>query len=89
MGKSKSAKSKWLIGVTGTALSAFVIGQVGGGQPNDAKTNLSEAPVTKSMSKQEQEYVKLDWSNYNINGSAVSDTVSGGVRASDRQTRRS
>ena len=80
---AKSHKSKWVIGITGTALSAFVISQVGANQPNQ---DLSSKPVlTKSMSKEEKEFVQLDWSNFTINGVVVSE----GVEPSDRQTRRS
>lgn len=79
---ANSKKSKWLIGLTGTALSAFVIGQVGGNQ-NDVKTqSMISAPI-ESMSKQEQEYAQLDWANYDVNGVKVT-----GVENRDRQTRR-
>ncbi|WP_066313737.1 hypothetical protein [Bacillus sp. FJAT-29814] len=79
---ANSKKSKWLIGLTGTALSAFVIGQVGGNQPNGETQSMISAPID-SMSKQEQEYVQLDWSNYEVNGVKVI-----GVENRDRQTRR-
>ncbi|CAH2714199.1 hypothetical protein BACCIP111895_01360 [Neobacillus rhizosphaerae] len=81
---AKSKKAKWTIGLTGTALSAFVISQIGGNQPSQSLQN-SEIVITKSMSKQEKEFVQLDWSNYEINGVVVS----GGVEQSDRQSRRS
>lgn len=76
-----SKKSKWIMGLTGTALSAFVIGQIGGNQPNQSY----EKEVTNTMSKQEKEFLQLDWSNYEINGVVVS----GGGEQSDRQSRRS
>ena len=80
---AKSNKSKWIIGITGTALSAFVISQVGANQQNQ---DLSPKSVlTKSMSREEKEFVQLDWSNFSINGAIVSE----GVKPSDRQTRRS
>lgn len=80
---AKSNKSKWMIGLTGTALSAFVISQVGA---NQVKTNLGtpESIAAESMSKQEKELIKLDWSNFDINGVQVSK----GVEQRDRQTRR-
>ncbi|WP_042454195.1 hypothetical protein [Neobacillus dielmonensis] len=89
MAKQNAVKAKWMIGLTGTALSAFVIGQVGTGETSESQINQSKLEITKSMTKQEQEYVQLDWSNYDINGITVSNTESGGVKASDRQTRRS
>lgn len=80
---ASSKKSKWLIGLTGTALSAFVIGQAGAIQPiNETQTMISNP--TKSMSKQEQEYVQLDWTSFGVIGTGVT-----GVENSDRQTKRS
>ena len=81
---AKSNRSKWVIGLTGTALSAFVISQVGANQANQGNTTMGTV-VTKSMSKQEKEFVQLDWTNYSINGVSVSE----GVVQSDRQSRRS
>ncbi|WP_066061911.1 hypothetical protein [Neobacillus soli] len=81
---AKSNKSKWMIGLTGTALTAFVIGQIGTNQPNQGSQNF-ETVITKSMSKQEKKFVQLDWSNYLINGVVDSE----GVGQSDRKTRRS
>lgn len=81
---AKSNKSKWIIGVTGTALSAFVITQISAGQTGQGIQN-DQTVITESMSEQEKEYVQLDWSNYAINGVTA---TKGGVQ-SDRQTRRS
>ena len=82
---AKSNKAKWLIGVTGTALSAFVISQVGANQ--QGQSLLSDQPIiTNSMSKEEKDFVQLDWSNYSIYGD---DVVTEGVVQSDRQTSRS
>jgi hypothetical protein len=82
---AKSKKSKWLIGVTGTALSAFVISQVGTNQQGQNLTS-DQSIITNSMSKEEKDFVQLDWSNYSINGD---DVVTNGVEQSDRQTSRS
>ena len=82
---AKSNKSKWLIGVTGTALSAFVISQVGANQ-QDQSLPTEQTIITKSMSKEEKDFVQLDWSNYSIFGD---DVVTEGVVQSDRQTSRS
>lgn len=93
---AKSNKSKWVIGLTGTALSAFVISQIGTGQANGGNTAKElKTNITKSMSTEEKEFVQLDWTSYEINragvtvtgGTGVTDT--GGAVQSDRQTRRS
>jgi hypothetical protein len=82
---AKSTNTKWLIGLTGTALSAFVISQIGANQPSSQALSPQETMITNSMSKQEKELVQLDWSNFTINGVVISE----GVAQSDRQTRRS
>lgn len=86
---AKSNKSKWIIGLSGAALSAFVISQVGAGQSQDP--TVKDTIPSASMSKQEQELVQLDWTNYSINGAAVSGGSSEQQQQSpsDRQTRRS
>jgi hypothetical protein len=58
---AKSNKSKWVIGLTGAALSAFVITQVSGTGGQDQVTNTKETITSVSMSKQEKELVQLDW----------------------------
>jgi hypothetical protein len=90
---AKSNKSKWIMGLSGAALSAFVIAQVGSGQNQGTTAEKNPAPAA-SMSKQEQELVQLDWSNYSINGTAVAGgtTVTQSQQPqqqSDRQTKRS
>jgi hypothetical protein len=86
---AKSNKSKWVIGLTGAALSAFVLTQVNGTSGQDQGVAAQEKTSTAGMSKQEKELVQLDWSNYSINGTAVSNSDTGGTLSSDRQTRRS
>lgn len=81
---AKSNKSKWILGLTGTALSAFVIGQIGGNQLNKSEMT-AQTISTKSMNAEEKKLLKLDWSNYSINGF----TLTKGVGSSDRQTKRS
>lgn len=80
----KSNQSKWVLGITGTALSAFVISQISVNQPSQGLPN-SEAIINKAMSKEEKEFAQLDWSNFSINGAVVSESV----MESDRNTRRS
>ncbi|MCM3571330.1 hypothetical protein [Neobacillus mesonae] len=81
MAKSKNAK--WVIGLSGTALSAFVISQAGANQ----NPNVMDPPSisTNSMSKEEKKLVELDWTNFDINDGALTR----GAEQSDRQTRRS
>lgn len=86
---AKSTKSKWIIGLTGAALSAFVITQVSSTNGQNQGMTAQENNQISAMSKQEKELVQLDWSNYSINGAAVSNPVTGGAIKSDRQTRRS
>ncbi|HJV17612.1 MAG TPA: hypothetical protein VJ546_09570 [Bacillales bacterium] len=81
---AKSNKSKWILGVTGTALSAFVISQIVDNQKAPLIPNV-QTKITDTMTKQEKELVQLDWSNYSINGMEVSK----GAMQSDRRTQRS
>jgi hypothetical protein len=89
MSMAKSKQSKWVIGLTGAALSAFVITQVSGNGGQDQTAKTQEKMQTVGMSKQEKELVQLDWSNYSINGVTISNPGAGGTVSSDRQTRRS
>lgn len=86
-----STKSKWVVGIAGTAFTAFVLSQVGGGG-NETKvesfnTNSLQidSKVYAAMDDQEKELVQLDWSDFTIN------EVNTGMGAgqSDRNTRRS
>lgn len=88
---AKSNTAKWIVGFTGAALSAFVISQVNDTGTQNQGTPSQKQSATGSMSKQEQKLVQLDWSNYSINGAAVSDPNSdtNRIAASDRQTSRS
>ena len=59
-----SVKAKWIIGISGTAFSAFVLGRV-----IDAEKNSSDTPkieINSSMSEKELELIKLDWSNFSV-----------------------
>lgn len=86
---AKSNKSKWIIGLSGAALSAFVITQVNGSGDQNQDVNNQGNISTAGMSNQEKELVKLDWANYSINGVTVTVPEQGGTTRSDRQTRRS
>lgn len=82
---AKSTKYKWMIGLTGTAFSAFVIGQIGTNPGDSTSVQQTDAALLQAMEPAEQELFQLDWSNYQINGIQVS----GGEIQSDAQTRRS
>lgn len=86
---AKSNKSKWVIGLTGAALSAFVLTQVNGSGGQDRGVTAQDKISTAGMSQKEKELVQLDWSNYSINVSAVTNPWPGVDIRSDRQTRRS
>lgn len=87
---NKSKKSKWIVGIAGTAFSAFVLSQIGGNtdaNPGSLNTDSLkvDSKVYASMNDKEKELVKLDWSNFTIQ-----DVNQGmGASKSDRQTRRS
>ena len=83
---AKSHKSKWIVGISGAAFSAFVISQMGANPPL-VQTGVPQTVKTKSMSKEEKELVQLDWSNFSINGAPI--VSAGGVQHSDRTTKRS
>mgnify|MGYP000877804152 CR=1 FL=1 len=82
-------KAKWVVGITGAAFSAFVIGQLNT-EPNEVDTTSATAvaiEINDSMSEREKELVQLDWSDYTpqvtsqVNTNQRTDT-------SDRTTRR-
>ncbi|WP_075980058.1 hypothetical protein [Bacillus massilinigeriensis] len=77
------AKAKWIIGVTGTAFSAFVLGQLND-TPTAANSEDSlKIEITDSMSEREKELAKLDWSNF-----AIQQSNPEGNFENDRTTRR-
>lgn len=61
-------KAKWIIGITGTAFSAYVLGQLDDTpMDNSHKENIAMATeVYDSMSEREKELVSLDWSNFTL-----------------------
>ncbi|MFB6469471.1 hypothetical protein ACE38V_22310 [Cytobacillus sp. Hz8] len=75
-------KAKWIIGVTGTAFSAFILGQLNDSTPTNAEST-TKVEITDSMSAKEKDLAKLDWSNF-----ATSQTAAEGVNNNDRNTRR-
>lgn len=64
-----NAKAKWIIGITGAAFSAFVLGQLDDTPTHknaNANTDGLLTEVNDSMSKREKELVQLDWSNFTL-----------------------
>ncbi|WP_342431512.1 hypothetical protein [Neobacillus sp. FSL H8-0543] len=61
-------KAKWIVGISGAAFSAFVIGQLNNNpNPTDKmNTTLTAADISDSMSKREKELVQLDWSDFSF-----------------------
>jgi hypothetical protein len=85
---NKSKKSKWVVGIAGTAFTAFVFSQIAGTDNGNAGSLNTDSlkvdsTVYASMNDKEKELVNLDWSNFTIQ-----DTNQGALQ-SDRQTRRS
>lgn len=63
-------KAKWIVGITGTAFSAFVLGQLDDTPVQKNNTNADTigliTEVNDSMSEREKELVQLDWSNFTL-----------------------
>lgn len=76
----KSKKIKWIVGLSGVALSSFVLGQLDMG--SEGQTAFSEQAINQNISKDEKELLELDWSDFQF-----SETVS--ENKSDRKSKRS
>ena len=63
-----NTKAKWIVGLTGTAFSAFMISQLDQPISTDTETNanLVATEITDSMSNREKELVQLDWSDFSV-----------------------
>lgn len=80
-------KAKWVVGVTGTIFSAFVLTQfaAGGSDTNGSQDQLDTVQAA-NMSEEEKKLAQLDWSNYTTSAFNYSES---NQMQSDRQTRRS
>lgn len=66
-------KAKWIVGITGTALSAFILSQI---DTNPTSNNQANQPVayqtdvssekSNGLSNREQELANKDWSNFTV-----------------------
>lgn len=80
----KNNKAKWIVGITGAAFSAFVIGQLSQDPGAEGTANTAMAvEINDSMSEREKELVQLDWSDFSLQT-----TDYRGAVESDRTTRR-
>lgn len=74
-------KAKWIVGMTGAAFSAFVLGQLDDTPTNTGNNSemistaeisniennsVMAAEVNDSMSDREKELAQLDWSNFTL-----------------------
>lgn len=75
-------KAKWIVGLSGVAVSAFVIGQLDGATPESSSSDNTGTEITSTMSERERELVQLDWSNFTVQ------VANEGNERSDRTTRR-
>ena len=78
-------KAKWMVGITGAAFSAFVIGQLNNNPNPTEKTNTMATAIetNHSMSEREKKLVQLDWSDFSSQANGYQ-----GADQSDRSTRR-
>lgn len=74
-----SNKAKWIVGISGIAFSAFVIGQL----ETTSDSNSASVEINETMTEREKELLQLDWSDFSIQGQSE------GVADSDRTSRRS
>jgi hypothetical protein len=86
-------KAKWIVGLTGAAFSAFVIGQLNTDPAAESTTNPTTAmavEINESMSEREKELVGLDWSDYSLPENSQVGNTNNNQRTdtSDRTTRR-
>ncbi|MFE6167793.1 hypothetical protein ACFVP8_07905 [Viridibacillus arvi] len=79
-------KSKWILGTSGVVLSALLLTQMKDITQTEANDTTSYNFTTEQenqMTKKEKEFVKLDWTNFEIQA------VEQSLVQSDRKTRRS
>lgn len=75
----QSKKLKWVVGISGVALSTFVLGQF------NASSKEEQFPANEQISVEEQELLALDWNNFQFDDQL--DNMP--VIKSDRKTKRS
>lgn len=78
-------KAKWIVGITGTALSAFILSQLDTNSTSDANTQVSQQEVAyqsetsvenpTKLTEREQELANKDWTNFTIEDKPAEDSV--------------
>lgn len=76
----QSKKMKWIVGLSGVALSSFVLGQLDNG--SEGQTAFNEQTISQHISKEEKELLKLDWTDFQFPETASENK-------SDRKSKRS
>lgn len=79
-------KAKWVLGTSGVVLSALLLTQMKDITQTEANDTTSYNFTTEQenqMTKKEKEFIKLDWTNFEI------EAVEQSLVHSDRKTRRS
>ncbi|MGE7920056.1 hypothetical protein ACQKM9_14130 [Viridibacillus sp. NPDC093762] len=79
-------KAKWILGTSGVMLSALLLTQmkdITQTEANNTTTYNFTTEQENQMTKKEKEFVKLDWTNFEI------EAVEQSPVHSDRKTRRS
>ncbi|KIL76058.1 hypothetical protein [Bacillus badius] len=79
----KNAKAKWIVGMSGIAFSAFILGQLDDFQAEGHDTNTLAVEANDTMSQREKELLKLDWSSFSVQA------ANEGNGESDRMSRKS
>lgn len=75
-------QAKWIVGITGTALSAFILSQLNTNATSNNQTPQqvsyqNEAPTVnqEGLSNREKELAKKDWSNFSVESSTQTQTT--------------
>lgn len=89
-------KAKWIVGITGTTLSAFILSQMGTTPNVNLENNQpvayeSEASTETSVeSDREQELANKDWTNFSVaSNTEEPPTYQATEPSTDRNTKRS
>lgn len=86
-------KAKWIVGITGTALSAFILSQMdanptSSNQVNQQVSFQNEAPAenTAKVSNREQELANKDWGNFSVEANAEKQSTKQSTDTSTNQS---
>lgn len=86
-------KAKWIVGITGTALSAFILSQLdanptSSNQVNQQVSFQNEAPAENKakVSNREQELANKDWGNFSVESNAKKQSTKQSTDSSTNQS---